>query len=198
MTPEEKKVLMQTFSREEEDRQRRIDKKSLAPYELKAQQMERQEKKQKRSGGGGGGGSSDLRELQLGYDLDPKAMMRNFGEYAKGGDVQSESSKLDQRNTAMDKAQEEGYKRYQKQEIEDNQAPRKAVGEAIDYVKEKTSKFGKDFMEGARQYGDTYKKGLGMKKGGKVKKMASGGKVSSASSRADGCAQRGKTKGRMV
>ena len=31
MSPEEKKVLMQTFSREEEDRQRRIDKKSLAP-----------------------------------------------------------------------------------------------------------------------------------------------------------------------
>lgn len=35
-----------------------------------------------------------------------------------------------------------------------------------------------------------------MKKGGMVKKMASGGKVS-ASSRADGIAQRGKTKGRM-
>jgi len=29
-------------------------------------------------------------------------------------------------------------------------------------------------------------------------KMKSGGKVSSASKRADGCAQRGKTKGRMV
>jgi len=38
---------------------------------------------------------------------------------------------------------------------------------------------------------------LGMKKGGAVKKMASGGKVSSASSRGDGIAQRGKTKGRM-
>jgi len=36
-----------------------------------------------------------------------------------------------------------------------------------------------------------------LKKGGSVKKMASGGKVSSASSRADGVAQRGKTKGRM-
>jgi hypothetical protein len=34
-----------------------------------------------------------------------------------------------------------------------------------------------------------------MKRGGAVKKMAKGG---SASSRADGCAQRGKTKGRMV
>lgn len=37
------------------------------------------------------------------------------------------------------------------------------------------------------------------KKGGRVKKMAKGGSVkSSASKRADGCAQRGKTKGRMV
>jgi hypothetical protein len=40
----------------------------------------------------------------------------------------------------------------------------------------------------------------GMKRGGKVKKMASGGmtsKVSSASKRGDGIAQRGKTKGKM-
>lgn len=42
-----------------------------------------------------------------------------------------------------------------------------------------------------------------LKKGGQVKKkpakkMAKGGTVSSASKRADGCAQRGKTKGRMV
>jgi hypothetical protein len=35
---------------------------------------------------------------------------------------------------------------------------------------------------------------LGMKKGGSVKKMSSGGKVKSASSRADGCAVRGKTR----
>jgi hypothetical protein len=41
------------------------------------------------------------------------------------------------------------------------------------------------------------KKSLGQAKGGSVKKMASGGKVSSASKRADGIAQRGKTKGRM-
>jgi hypothetical protein len=36
-----------------------------------------------------------------------------------------------------------------------------------------------------------------LKKGGTVKKMASGGSVSSASKRADGIAQRGKTKGKM-
>lgn len=38
--------------------------------------------------------------------------------------------------------------------------------------------------------------GMGMKKGGKVKKMAKGG--STASKRADGCATKGKTKGRFV
>jgi hypothetical protein len=43
-----------------------------------------------------------------------------------------------------------------------------------------------------------------MRKGGRVKKKSetktykSGGKVSSASKRGDGCAQRGKTKGRMI
>jgi hypothetical protein len=37
-----------------------------------------------------------------------------------------------------------------------------------------------------------------MKKGGKVKKMASGGKISSASKRGDGIAQRGKTRGKLI
>jgi hypothetical protein len=36
---------------------------------------------------------------------------------------------------------------------------------------------------------------MGMKKGGGVKKMAAGG---SASSRADGCAVKGKTKGKLL
>ena len=40
-------------------------------------------------------------------------------------------------------------------------------------------------------------RGTNMKKGGAVKKMASGGTTSSASKRADGIAQKGKTKGRM-
>ena len=45
----------------------------------------------------------------------------------------------------------------------------------------------------------TYASGMvGMKKGGTVKKMAKGGSVSSASKRADGCAIKGKTKGRFV
>lgn len=42
-------------------------------------------------------------------------------------------------------------------------------------------------------------KGRGVfKHGGKVKKYAAGGSVSSASKRADGCATKGKTKGRFV
>jgi hypothetical protein len=46
--------------------------------------------------------------------------------------------------------------------------------------------------------GEAPEAGEGMKRGGKakVKKMAKGG--STASKRADGCAQRGKTKGRFV
>jgi hypothetical protein len=49
----------------------------------------------------------------------------------------------------------------------------------------------------SRSVNQRIKESLGMKKGGTVKKMASGGSVSSASKRGDGIAQRGKTKGRM-
>ena len=44
----------------------------------------------------------------------------------------------------------------------------------------------------------SYDKETGMKKGGAVKKKAKGGTVSSASKRGDGCAIKGKTKGRFV
>ena len=49
-----------------------------------------------------------------------------------------------------------------------------------------------------KREGEASEAGEGMKRGGKakVKKMAKGG--STASKRADGCAQRGKTKGRFV
>jgi hypothetical protein len=40
--------------------------------------------------------------------------------------------------------------------------------------------------------------GEGMRRGGKVKRYASGGSVSSASKRADGCATKGKTRGKFV
>jgi hypothetical protein len=63
----------------------------------------------------------------------------------------------------------------------------------MDEFEKMTPKLGREALKLGRENPK-----LGMKKGGAVKKMASGGKVSSASKRADGCAVRGKTKGRMV
>ena len=61
---------------------------------------------------------------------------------------------------------------------------------------------GKDWYDmaisGGKSALPSEQKGMGMKNGGKTKCMAGGGKVSSASKRADGCAIRGKTRGKMV
>jgi hypothetical protein len=51
--------------------------------------------------------------------------------------------------------------------------------------------------KGLRNYGRMYKQGLGMKPDTDYE-YKKGGKVSSASSRADGCAVRGKTRGKMI
>lgn len=84
-------------------------------------------------------------------------------------DVQSESSKLDQKNAAMDKEQEEGFKRYQAEQAKE-----------------------------AKANADS-RKSMPFFNFGKPEKKAKGGAIkSSASSRGDGIAQRGKTKGRMV
>ena len=50
--------------------------------------------KVKNKTGGGSGGVSDTKEMQLGADLDPKAMMKREG-YAKGGKVKSASVRAD-------------------------------------------------------------------------------------------------------
>jgi hypothetical protein len=55
-----------------------------------------------------------------------------------------------------------------------------------------------DAAKGARNYIRMYKEGLGMKGKNDEYEYKKGGKVSSASKRADGCAQRGKTKGTMI
>lgn len=62
------------------------------------------------------------------------------------------------------------------------------------------NKVGQLRPQGARQIkaAQDMRSAMGMKKGGCVKKMSSGGKVSSASKRADGIAKKGKTKGKMV
>ena len=59
-----------------------------------------------------------------------------------------------------------------------------------EFIRSETAKANKEIKESTDPGG--------YKKGGKVKKMASGGKVSSASKRADGCATKGKTKGKML
>ena len=51
--------------------------------------------------------------------------------------------------------------------------------------------------KGLRNYGRMYKQGLGMKPSTNYE-YKKGGKVSSASKRADGCAVKGKTKGRII
>jgi hypothetical protein len=59
------------------------------------------------------------------------------------------------------------------------------VGDAVGFTQEEAYK------------GKT-KEELAKKPGAEPEKKAAGGMISSASKRADGCAQRGKTKGRMV
>jgi hypothetical protein len=88
-------------------------------------------------------------------------------------DKQTASSKLDQKNAEMDKAQEEGYKRYQAEqarEAKENAASRKSMP---------MLNFGLDMLG---------------RKPEKEEKKAKGGSVKSASARADGCCIRGKTR----
>lgn len=89
------------------------------------------------------------------------------------------------RQDKLNRDEREGYEKELRREKEENEAPRKAVGDAVDYLKNKASEFGDSVSKFAKEYGDVYKKGLGMKQGGKVK---------SASARADGIAVRGKTR----
>jgi hypothetical protein len=82
-----------------------------------------------------------------------------------------------------------------------------------DFIKKSPKKI----LEAAKEYGDkipginpavgkgikksaeSLEEAAGYKKGGKIKKYAKGGAViSSASKRADGCARRGKTRGKLV
>jgi hypothetical protein len=55
-----------------------------------------------------------------------------------------------------------------------------------------------DAAKGARNYVRMYKEGIGMKSKNDDYEYKKGGKVSSASKRADGCCVKGKTRGKMV
>ena len=70
----------------------------------------------------------------------------------------------------------------------------------LEAAKTKASEMATDMGISARNAGRLYGKSVGMDVGPyeKERGMKAGGKVSSASARADGCAQRGKTKGRIV
>jgi hypothetical protein len=76
----------------------------------------------------------------------------------------------------------------------ENQALKKVKDMATSAI---SSISGSGPAKGLRNYGRMYKQGLGMKPETPYE-YKKGGSVSSASSRADGCAVRGKTKGRMV
>lgn len=66
-------------------------------------------------------------------------------------------------------------------------------------LKDRADMAAQSYGRGIREQNPELSRTLGgMKKGGAVKKYAKGGAVKSASARADGCAKRGKTKGRMV
>ena len=102
------------------------------------------------------------------------------------------------RRDALVKKEYEGYEKQLKKEREENEAPRKTVREALlglgaklmpskPPVKEKEKSAAESIGEAARK--SLPPKESGMKKGGAVR---------SASSRADGIAQRGKTRGKIV
>jgi len=77
----------------------------------------------------------------------------------------------DIKNTLMDREQERERMAYEKSQIQENEAPRKSMMETIKKAMDKVSS--------------------------KPVKKASGGSIN-ASKRADGCAQRGKTRGRII
>jgi hypothetical protein len=82
------------------------------------------------------------------------------------------------------------------------QAAKRAKEAADSYKPEPNVLTGKDYYGEAQAAADAFRKTAGLKRGGATKAYAKGGSVSgrssvSASSRGDGCAQRGKTRGTM-
>jgi hypothetical protein len=123
---------------------------------------------------------------------------------AKGESV----PELDRLYEKMDSMQNKGYADAKRNLSGENlvkpvsREEQKKYSESLKRSREREMKqrgiTGKQFADEANKdirAGDIFE---GYKKGGKIKKMASGGKVSSASKRADGCATKGKTKGKML
>ncbi|CAB4154602.1 hypothetical protein UFOVP654_16 [uncultured Caudovirales phage] len=95
------------------------------------------------------------------------------------------NSQLSTLNKQLQKAPENAGRMAARQALEKKAADTAKSQAIIDRLSRRTRPYMKD------------EAGNDMKRGGVVKKMASGGSVSSASSRGDGIAQRGKTRGKM-
>jgi hypothetical protein len=144
---------------------------------------------------------------------DVEKVLEEEGDYDlyedSGKPLSSTSSKGSRMSAAEAAGREVGTKEYNRiKRVQDAASqPIRALRKATDYIGEKYGDLrdstrsalsgdpeGAEFRRGQRAIRERM---LGYKKGGKVK--AKGGAVkSSASKRADGCAVRGKTKGRMV
>jgi len=101
-------------------------------------------------------------------DLDRRTMEEPSAPYKKGGKVMKKGRKAEGGSVKNDAAQDKAL-----------------IKKAFRQHDSQEHKSGKGTK-------------LSLAKGGKPKKMAKGGSVSSASSRGDGCCTKGKTKGRFV
>ena len=128
--------------------------------------------------------------------------MKKMKKMVEGG-AAGESEYSSERNKRLSQI-ENVYKKEgqmlgkeRQEEAQRRSAPRALINRGVDYLKDKaldvdanvSEKIGLDRRAAAKR---------GMRQGLKDEGYKAGGKVSSASSRADGCAVKGKTKGRMI
>lgn len=113
---------------------------------------------------------------------------RGFGAAKKTSETANRGSIAAQRRAELKKQAEEGIDRNLQSEFKD------LAASAAKSEREKVTN-PLAWMAGPKGMADDFKRGGKVK--AKVKKMASGGSTSGASKRADGIAQRGKTRGRI-
>jgi hypothetical protein len=141
-------------------------------------------------------------ELEKQYDMPPKK--KSFPQKAE----EAMEDEMERRKAAKKKSS--GPMMFER----GGKVKRYAEGQEVksDFPDQSAEARKKRFEMPADEYGKMVDKTMGVSKGGKkgdfneepdtapkkTKKYAKGGSVSSASKRADGCAVKGKTKGRMV
>jgi hypothetical protein len=108
----------------------------------------------------------------------------------KASDASTRGAVAAQKRAALKKQAEEGIERNLQSEFKDLSAA------AAKAEREKTTN-PLAWMAGPKGMADDFKRGGKVKAKAPMKKMASGGSTSKASSRADGIAQRGKTRGKI-